>query len=96
MIGLKEKIRFIFGMSFNVDLPANVAPIAEPMSHDPKNEPIISSYPPVIFIISLISSNWMEELTKPVIKRLTCISVEVSFDSSWFSGFHVVLTNNFP
>ena len=63
MSGLRENIRFIFFISFSKDFPAIEAPIAEPMSHDPKNEPDISSYPPVMFIISLISKSWIDELT---------------------------------
>src|SRR5664280_3142366 len=38
-----EKYRLIFFMSFSSDFPAIEAPIAEPISHDPKNEPVISS-----------------------------------------------------
>ena len=63
MIGLIEKTRLIFRMSISVDLPEREDPIADPISHDPKNEPVINSYPPVTFIISRISKNWMEELT---------------------------------
>jgi hypothetical protein len=57
IIGLTEKTRFIFLMSFSVDLPAKEDPTADPISHDPKKEPVMSSYPQVTFIISRISRN---------------------------------------
>ena len=53
--GLTEKIRLIFRISLRFDLPARAAPAAEAISQDPRNTPVISSYPPEIFIISLIS-----------------------------------------
>ena len=44
--GLSENIRFIFFISISFELPARAAPIDEPMSHDPRNIPVTSSYPP--------------------------------------------------
>ena len=96
MIGLIEKTRFIFRTSFSVDLPEIDDPIADPISHDPKKEPVISSYPPVTFIISRISKNWMEELTNPIMKRLVLISVELSFWNSGFSGKLTFSVKSFP
>jgi hypothetical protein len=84
--GDSEKIRLIFLKSFIVDLAAIAEPIADPISHDPRNVPDISSYPPEMFIISLNRRNWKEELTKPRIKRLTAISPEVNF-----SGISVII-----
>src|SRR5664279_1957840 len=43
IIGLKAKTRFILRISFSVDLLAIEAPIADPISHDPRNDPEISS-----------------------------------------------------
>ena len=50
-------MRLIFLKSLSDDLPAIAAPIADPISHEPRNVPVISSYPPAIFIISLISKS---------------------------------------
>jgi hypothetical protein len=80
--GAKEKMRLILLISFIADLPAKDAPIADPISHEPRNIPAINSYPPEIFIISLISRSWMEELQKPVKKRLRLISFGLS---NWIS-----------
>ena len=55
--GLMAKIRFIFFRSDISDLPASEEPAADAMSHEPRKIPVISSNPPVIFIISLIRSN---------------------------------------
>ena len=55
--GLSEKIRLIFLILIIDDLPAIDAPMADPINHDARNVPVISSYPPEIFIISLINSN---------------------------------------
>jgi hypothetical protein len=41
--GLREKNRFMRRMSFNRDLPARDAPIEDPISHEPRKEPDISS-----------------------------------------------------
>ena len=41
--GLKEKIRFILLISTRVDLIAREAPIADAMSQEPRNVPVISS-----------------------------------------------------
>ena len=70
MNGLTEKARLIFLISFIPDLPAMADPIAEAISHDPKNIPVMSSYPPEIFIISLIRRSCTEVLTNPIINRL--------------------------
>ena len=55
MNGLTEKSRLILLISFRPDFPARAAPAAEAISHDPRNTPVISSYPPEIFINSLIN-----------------------------------------
>ena len=55
MNGVIEKMRLVLFISFIGDLPANEAPIADPINQEPRNVPVISSYPPEIFIISLIS-----------------------------------------
>jgi hypothetical protein len=57
IMGLNEKTRFIFLISLNSDLPANEAPIEEQISHEARYAPVISSYPPAIFSISLIKRN---------------------------------------
>ena len=84
--GDNEKIRLIFFRSLKVDLAAIAEPIADPISHDPRNVPDINSYPPEIFIISRNIRNWNEELTKPIIKRLTAISAEL-----YFTGVSVII-----
>jgi hypothetical protein len=68
--GVMEKIRLIFRISFRPDLPAMAAPAADVISHEPRKTPAISSYPPVIFIISFTSSTCTEVLVKPAIQRL--------------------------
>ncbi len=42
-MGLSAKMRLIFPGSFKVDLPAIEAPIADAISHEPRNTPVISS-----------------------------------------------------
>ena len=53
---------------------ANADPAAEPMSHEKRKAPAISSYPPVIFIISRKSRSCTDELTKPIINRFAASS----------------------
>jgi hypothetical protein len=53
--GLREKRRLIVRRLLKRDLPASTEPAAEAVSHDPRKTPVISSYPPVRFIISRIS-----------------------------------------
>jgi hypothetical protein len=71
--GLSEKTRLILLMSVSGDLPAIEEPNADAISQEPRNVPVISSYPPAIFIISLINRNCIEELTKPTINRFELI-----------------------
>jgi hypothetical protein len=68
--GAIEKIRLIFRISFSPDFPAMAAPADDVISHEPRKTPAISSYPPVIFIISFISNTCTEVLVKPAIQRL--------------------------
>ena len=57
MKGVNEKMRLILFISFMGDFPANEAPIPDAINQEPRNVPAISSYPPVKFMISLISKS---------------------------------------
>jgi hypothetical protein len=76
--GLSENIRFIFFRSISFELAARIAPKEEPISHDPRKMPVTNSYPPAMFSISRNSRSCTDELTSPMINRLSLISDEVS------------------
>ncbi len=67
--GPREKNRFIFLISDIGEFDAIADPAADPASHDARNVPAISSYPPVIFIISFSRRSWTEVLRNPTTKR---------------------------
>ena len=77
--GLTENARLILLISLRSDLPAIPDPSADAISHDPRNTPVMSSYPPEIFIVSLISNSCIEVLVNPTINRLVLIITELIF-----------------
>jgi hypothetical protein len=67
--GLRANARLILRISFIDDFPPAADPIEDAISHDPRNIPATSSYPPETFIISLIRISWMAVLLNPAMNR---------------------------
>ena len=96
MNGLNENARLILPISLSPDLPAIADPIADAISHDPRITPVISSYPPEIFIISLIRSNCTEVLVNPTTNRLVPIVPGLIFGKDDLPGRFCLTEKIFP